>query len=800
MTAESTKPRPLKVNIKPAFNKSAALRQVQITHGDADPEVHIRCIKGRDVRMFDGAFSDNVDDAAAADAAGYAIYFLPNETDGNGHTKGHVRKANCLTLDLDSAPLPETWEVQPSLILNTSPERYQVFWAIHPTTDLEAVENVTARLAAHYGGDRSAKDVTHIFRLAGSVHRKAKPFQTRIVHAVRPEDTDLDTGFSRFTLQDFDYLPQLPTRENAASSASTEIRIDEAKAKLLFANLRPEKIRGDEAFTKFAMSLHHACQGDPVVGELFQAWCLGDERYQNDRDETNNEVRYGSFREDKDGALTVGTLIQMCVEFGVSQEVMRDVFFDAKRDFEDEPIDKKFDDTSWPHTLPYNSEANANQLALTFGQKRPEAIIFVDGIFYSCGYDGIWYEVSEDELKAEIRGTDPTATIITSVKMNTMIDELKRRHVTKRPFEWLTPPPDAPEPKNTMLFRNGILDVTSGKLFPHSGDYFATSTPDFDYSPRATCPTWDRCLGEWLDPSYHKALHEMLGYLMVPDNSLEKIFFLRGVRRGGKSTVVRIVSKLIGGGHCESRTLSDLAESFGLKGIERLKLITIPDAHSVKVQNRGSLLDRLKSISGNDAISINRKHQDIITAHVPTRILIASNTQPKLLDESGALGSRIIPFIFERTFEGKEDPDLSKKLLAELPGIANRAIEGLKRLRRNGGRFTLGQAARDSLDEIADSQSPALRFAKEHLEVTGNKKTDFVQLNEVYDRYELFATSERLGRETRNKNDLKDNLVAALASQGVSYARKRLPGSDERYQAIWGVRLKPLQKTADPNE
>jgi hypothetical protein len=56
-------------------------------------------------------------------------------------------------LDLDNAPLPAKWEVVPHVIIETSPDRHQCFFALEPTTNFAAVENINRGLAAHYGGD-----------------------------------------------------------------------------------------------------------------------------------------------------------------------------------------------------------------------------------------------------------------------------------------------------------------------------------------------------------------------------------------------------------------------------------------------------------------------------------------------------------------------------------------------------------------------------------------------------------------------------------------------------------------------
>src|SRR5205807_2637736 len=98
--------------------------------------------------------------------------------------------------------------------------------------------------------------------------------------------------------------------------------------------------------------------------------------------------------------------------------------------------------------------------------------------------------------------------------------------------------------------------------------------------------------------------------------------------------------------------------------------------HNPKLENRSTALERIKCITGNDVVSVNRKNRPIVNGRVPAKLVIVANQHPKFLDESGALAARELPLIFERSWRGKEDRELRAKLTRELPGIANWALDG----------------------------------------------------------------------------------------------------------------------------
>lgn len=335
------------------FNHEATRLQIQIITGEADPAVEWRLVpesaglrttlgklpkeeRARIRLKYRGPLSERVKFLRHKNSCGYAVFILPNQTDGRGAKKENVIAVRCLTLDLDGAPLPKQWEVEPHLIVATSPGRYQAFWAIEPTADFAACENLARRLAAHYGGDSSVSDISHVFRCAGFCHQKGKLFTSRIVSHVAPEDVSAADGFYRHLLGTFSFLPPIPERETSATTGGT---INTDKAKLIFEHLKAEKFasdeaNGDTAWRTLAMSLHDASGGDPDVCDLFMEFCRTDPEYDTDADEAMNRLRWESFRTDKGTRVTIGTLHKICRDHGVPDDAMYAVFTDASDEFD----------------------------------------------------------------------------------------------------------------------------------------------------------------------------------------------------------------------------------------------------------------------------------------------------------------------------------------------------------------------------------------------------------------------------------------------------------------------------------
>ncbi len=68
-------------------------------------------------------------------------------------------------------------------------------------------------------------------------------------------------------------------------------------------------------------------------------------------------------------------------------------------------------------------------------------------------------------------------------------------------------------------------------------------------------------------------------------------------------------------------------------------------------------------------VIVDRKNKDAMSCRLKTRVMMASNELPKLYDGTNALGSRFMVLVTRRSFFGKEDQNLSKRLMKGLPGI-----------------------------------------------------------------------------------------------------------------------------------
>ncbi|MBI1204786.1 MAG: NTP-binding protein [Rhodopseudomonas sp.] len=252
---------------------------------------------------------------------------------------------------------------------------------------------------------------------------------------------------------------------------------------------------------------------------------------------------------------------------------------------------------------------------------------------------------------------------------------------------WLAGANDMPPADEFLPVNNGLLHLPSGDLYPSTPAYFGLNASEVAYDPSAAEPVeWLKFLGQvWPgDQQSIDGLQDLFGYLLSSDTSQQKIGLIVGPKRSGKGTIYRVLAALLGRDSVAAPTLAGISTNFGLAPLIGKSLAAIGDARLSSRVDQAAIAERLLSISGEDAVTVDRKYLNAWTGRLGVRFLIMTNELPRLADASGALASRFVVLTMSQSFFGKEDRGLGNRLLGELAGILNWSLEGFRRLRERG--------------------------------------------------------------------------------------------------------------------
>ncbi|EME14789.1 DNA primase family protein [Rhodococcus triatomae] len=341
----------------------------------------------------------------------------------------------------------------------------------------------------------------------------------------------------------------------------------------------------------------------------------------------------------------------------------------------------------------------------------------------------------------------------------------------------------------SIICANGILNIEDKTLTPHTPRLFSQISVPFDYDPASPEPVeWLRFLGNIFehDPDAIHTLQEYIGYILSGRTDLQKGLLLVGPKRAGKGTIFRVLTTLLGGEeNVASTVLAKLANNFGLESLIGKPLAIIPDATlDDKNRDMDQIVERLKSMIGEDTVEIPRKYKTDWVGKLGARWIIGANALPYLADASSAVSSRFVVLELVKSFYNQEDYTLGDKLAAEMSGILNWALEGLDRLNRTG-RLTTSSLSQERTRDMEDLSSPVSVFVREMCDLDPEAKTGKQQL---FDLWEIWRRGE--GFDRINATVFGRNLKSAVASIGNSAKIPHPTDPNKRLNAFSGIKPK----------
>ena len=231
---------------------------------------------------------------------------------------------------------------------------------------------------------------------------------------------------------------------------------------------------------------------------------------------------------------------------------------------------------------------------------------------------------------------------------------------------------------------NGLLDLTTGKLQPHTPDLLSPVQIAASFDPRAKCPAIHGFLGDLIDDETREVFFELAGYLTVPDNSLQRAVMMLGSGNNGKSTATELLARLLGESNVDAIALHKLDEDrFAVADLYG-KLANIFADLDGRALRSSSVF---KSITGGDRLSAERKFRPSFTFTPYARLIFSANAVPPTSDSSEGFFRRWLILPFDRVIDpAKRDRRIAEKLStsSELSGLLNEGIARLPNLRERG--------------------------------------------------------------------------------------------------------------------
>jgi putative DNA primase/helicase len=263
-------------------------------------------------------------------------------------------------------------------------------------------------------------------------------------------------------------------------------------------------------------------------------------------------------------------------------------------------------------------------------------------------------------------------------------------------------------PANTINVLNGLIDVTTLELRPHTPEFFSAIQVPVCFDPDAVCPVWEKFVANVFPDDARPIAWEVIAWILTSDRSIQKAILLLGEGSNGKSTYLRGIVNLVGKRNTTALSLHKIEQDrfAAARLIGKLANICpdLPTAHLSSTM-------MFKALTGGDVLSGEYKFKDSFEFLPFCKLVFSANKPPQSDDATHGFFRRWQVVPFDRSFEegaadtvGREEMDARLANPAELSGVLNNALSALVGLRKYG--FTQSESMRRSWEEFRTATDP----------------------------------------------------------------------------------------------
>lgn len=258
---------------------------------------------------------------------------------------------------------------------------------------------------------------------------------------------------------------------------------------------------------------------------------------------------------------------------------------------------------------------------------------------------------------------------------------------------------------------NGMVDWRAPGLpylIPHDEKHLSTVQIPWAWADgESNCADFEAFLVEAVPPDDRARVWELIGYLLMSGNPLQRMFLLTGGGGNGKGVLLAVIKALLGKRNVSSVPLTDFVDDKFAAADTYGKLCNIcGDIDVGFIEKTG----KIKALSGEDDVRGEHKFERAFNFEFWGKALFSANGIPASSDSSRGWIRRweVIHFPNE---PAKPDRTLKARLTSRssLEAIMVRAVLALRDLMERG-EFAHGVSARDAHQEFAERSNPVLAW------------------------------------------------------------------------------------------
>lgn len=286
--------------------------------------------------------------------------------------------------------------------------------------------------------------------------------------------------------------------------------------------------------------------------------------------------------------------------------------------------------------------------------------------------------------------------------------------------------------------RNGVVDLTSGKIRPHDRTEGITKLCPTEFDLNSEAPAWNKFLRDvFVDDELIQFVQRLFGYFLTGDVSEQKLALFWGTGANGKSTLLNAFMDTIGPDYTmqcmpdflmEKKSESHPTEKASLFGKRFVSCVETEASRKLAEST-------VKMLTGGEKIMARRMREDFWEFDPTHKLVLCTNHRPIISGTDHGIWRRLLLVPFLQRFDGeRQDKHLPEKLKAERAGILAWAVRGCLEWQRIG--LNPPPCVCSATEDYRSSEDIFGRFIADCCVV--NKSTA-VKFAELYERFEKWA-------------------------------------------------------------
>ena len=624
---------------------------------------------------------------------GAAIYIARNEFNGQRKLET-ISRVRGVHADMDDVSTKELADLigllRPSIVVESSPDRYQLYWQLSEGEYLEPAEAkaINQCLASRHGADPAAVDVPRLLRLPGFKHMKYRsegrtPMVTASCNAITYTAEEIRRAFPPMPIP-----KKVPTKPIQAALSGT-----------------PPK----------QLPSHLAGIADTVATANPQLWS-GDWAHAI---RASGEIGYPS-QSEADLALA-GHITRACRGSGIGEESLAEaaeaVFSSApvgmtgkwheRIDYRLRTIGKAM---SGPYVVPSSEPQNGIVLQSHGDVRNAKALAQIArGQFLYVTSRDRWLSWSQDKWRIcekdehVAMAKDVCGQILVAANKEFEKNQERGRRLIQDSMAAHNLPrikamlklsisesdmsvTDSELDANPYLLgvNNGVVDLRTGTHIPNRQDLKITKYCNAGHDVEAKCERWLAFLDQIFQSDHQTiaCVQRLLGYTLTGSSAEEVLIVCYGHGSNGKSVFNNVIHKILGGYSVTSppslltaRRSGDASPRNDLAALSGARYVSINEMQA------GDRLDEqiVKMLAGREPISARFLNQEFFEFTPTFTPWLRTNHKPIITGSEDGIWRRLVLLRFGRQItETDRDPDLERKLLEERDGILMWMVTGAR--------------------------------------------------------------------------------------------------------------------------